>query len=515
MKLQSEKNEFKINKFLTVRQEDNEVNIYVNNEKFSQCMYLLLNIPINQIQELDEINSIDEAAELLDHSLEGMEQQEIEQQIPIETEFWAHSSNLQAWAENFYDTRLLHSNLAWPLLKELYEVGDPQAKKIFKEEIAKRLTCGYEPIITYLLEEGYLDYLSQEEIESLTDDLDFNVIKTVLEYPALLINNEVVRYQIQDKVQYFIDEAFDYNLKCDINKKIEIATKELIDICKDRYGNSFVSQIIHDLPEYIEKIFINATFLKIIHRHEKHPHRLFIDLLNSLREKFKEALIDYIVYEFTIIEVYGYLCLSEMNIKEITKIEGLDRLVDLYDLDLSYNNIREIKGLENQSNLKLLNLSNNKISEIKGLRKLKNLRILNLSNNKITIIPDSLLKLPALRELYLINCPLESVSELISDNLYIFTSKNIKQFQKETSKHAIWGGRATNAFIKWYSLNRFKKRHNCTIEDIERFRKDTLKRLLYGNSPTKAFKTWLHENNKQESNKNGSKNRGSSNKTIF
>ena len=64
---------------------------------------------------------------------------------------------------------------------------------------------------------------------------------------------------------------------------------------------------------------------------------------------------------------------------------------------------------------------------------LKNLRILDLSNNKITIVPDSILKLPALKELYLINCPLEGVPELVSDNFYIFTSKNIEQFQKETN----------------------------------------------------------------------------------
>lgn len=491
MKLEIEKNEFKINKFITVKQENNKVNIYVKNEKFSQCKYLLMNIPINQIQEFDEIDSIDEAAELLDHSLEGDDSQ-----LSIEMEFWGHCSNLQAWAENNYDTRLLHSNLAFPLLKELYELGDPQAKKAFKEEIAKRLTCGYEPIFTYLLEEGYLDYLSQDEIESLAEDLDFNVIKTVLEYPAFLINNEVVRYQIQDKVQYFIDEAFDYNLKFEINKKIEIATKELIDICKDRYGNSFVSQIIRELSESIKRIFLNATFFQIIHRHEKHPHRLFIDLLNSLRELYKEALIEYIVYESTIIDVDGFLCLSEMNIKEITKIEGLERLVDLYDLDLSYNNIREIKGLEKQRNLEILNLSNNEISEIKGLLTLKNLRILDLSNNKITIVPDSILKLPALKELYLINCPLEGVPELVFGNLYILTSKDIDQFQKETRKQAIWSGIATNTFKKWYSLKRFKRRYNCTKGDIERFKKDTGKRWIYADTPTKAFKKWLHENTK-------------------
>lgn len=491
MKLEIEKNEFKINKFITVKQENNKVNIYVNNEKFSQCKYLLINIPINQIQKYDGINSIDEAAELLDHSLE-----ESEPQISIETEFWGHCSNLQAWVENNYDTRLLHSNLAFPLLRELYELGDIQAKNAFKEEIAKRLTCGYEPIIIYLLEEGYLDYLSQYEIESLTEDLDFNAIKKVFEYPSFLINIDIVKYKIQDIVQYFIDEAFDYNLTFDIKKKIEIATKELIDICKDRLGNSFVSHIINGLSENIKKIFLNATFFQIIHRHEKHPHKLFIDLLISLREILKEALIGFIVYESTIIDVDDFLCLNEMNIKEITKIEGLERLVDLYDLDLSYNNIREIKGLEKLINLEELNLSNNKIFEIKGLLTLKNLRILDLSNNRITIVPDSILKLPALEELYLINCPLEDVPELVSDNLYIFTSKDIDQFQKETNKHAMWRDMATYAFKTWYSLKRIKRRYNCTKEDIERFKRDIGKRWIYANIPTKAFKKWLHENTK-------------------
>jgi len=147
-------------------------------------------------------------------------------------------------------------------LKKLFEAGDPQAQKIFKEEIAKRLTSDYEPVITLLLEEGYLDYLNRDEIESLAEHLDINVFKTVLENPALLTNNEVVRSQFHDKVQYFIDEAFDYDygFKCDIKRKIEVATQELIEICKDRYGNSFVSQIIRELPEYIKNIFLKAIF---------------------------------------------------------------------------------------------------------------------------------------------------------------------------------------------------------------------------------------------------------------
>ena len=449
----------------------------------------MINIPVNQIQKFDEIDSIDQAAELLNHSLENGETQ-----IPIETEFWGHCSNLQAWVENNYDSRLLHSNLAFPLLRELYELGDLQAKKSFKEEIARRLTTNYEPVIIFLFEEGYLDYLSQDEIESLTEDLDFNVISKVFEYPSFLMNNDIVIYKIQDLTHFFIDEAFDYNLKFDIKNKIEIITKELIATCRNIYGNSFVSHTISELSENIKKIFLHATFFHIGHRHRKHPHKLFIDLLISLREIFKEVLIEFIVYESTIIDVHSFLCLCEFNIKEITKLEGLEELVDLCDLDLSYNKIREIKGLEKLVNLEELNLSNNKILEIKGLKTLNNLRILDLSNNRISILPESILELPVLEEIYLINCPLEGIPELVSDNLFVFTSKNIDKFQKETNKHAFWGDMATYAFKKWYKLETIKRKYNYTKEDIERFKNDIGKRWIYDSTPTKAFKNWLHEN---------------------
>ncbi|HDZ18267.1 hypothetical protein LCGC14_0736600 [marine sediment metagenome] len=67
------------------------------------------------------------------------------------------------WAELESNTRLLHSNLAFPLLKKLTEVGDPLAKRVFKEEIAKRLESGYWPVIEFLKNEKYIDLLSREE----------------------------------------------------------------------------------------------------------------------------------------------------------------------------------------------------------------------------------------------------------------------------------------------------------------------------------------------------------------
>ena len=75
--------------------------------------------------------------------------------------------NIQVWVEHEYDTRLLHRNLAFPLLRKLVEAGDSYAKRVFKEEIAMRLSSGYPSVVRYLLNEGYLTYLSVDEIESL------------------------------------------------------------------------------------------------------------------------------------------------------------------------------------------------------------------------------------------------------------------------------------------------------------------------------------------------------------
>ena len=162
--------EFRINDFIIIRLEEGSTNIYVKNRFFNQCKYLLLNIPVEKINSFDEIDSIDEAAEILDGSLEEMGPSEYN--IEPEEEFWAHCSNLQVWTESGYNTRLLHSNLAFPLLARLTEAGDPLAKKAFKEEIVKRYTSDYPPVVEYLKEEGYLEYLTDEELSFLKEEIN-------------------------------------------------------------------------------------------------------------------------------------------------------------------------------------------------------------------------------------------------------------------------------------------------------------------------------------------------------
>jgi len=157
--------EFKVSGLITLKLEGDKTIIYVDGMEFRQCKYLLLNIPVEQISSFDEIDSVDEAAERLDHSEEP--RKNTVKNIPPEVEFWGHCSNLQAWVENDYDTRIIHSNLAFPLLRALLVRGDPIAERVVNEEVAKKLMRGTFNTIRYLLIEGYFDYLSDEEVQTI------------------------------------------------------------------------------------------------------------------------------------------------------------------------------------------------------------------------------------------------------------------------------------------------------------------------------------------------------------
>ncbi len=120
--------EFKVNKHITLKLDHKGRTIlYVDNEKFRQCHYLLIKISLDSLNNSkSEINSIDDLEENPNYSLE-FSQDSDGGSIPPDAEFWGHSSNLQAWCELNYDTRILHRNLAFPLLKRLTEIGDKKA----------------------------------------------------------------------------------------------------------------------------------------------------------------------------------------------------------------------------------------------------------------------------------------------------------------------------------------------------------------------------------------------------
>jgi hypothetical protein len=174
---------YEINDYLSVRYDRVRAHTYIliNGKLFKQCSYLLFNLDTSNLEQYDEVGSIDEMRDKYSHGNEGNRGAG---EIDPEAEFWGHCSNLQAWYEHNYDTRILDSKLAFPLLKELAEAGDKKAKRVFKEEIAKRWESSYKPTQTFLREEGYLDILTLEEKKAI-GIVDYSLLG---EYKAKLVD---------------------------------------------------------------------------------------------------------------------------------------------------------------------------------------------------------------------------------------------------------------------------------------------------------------------------------------
>lgn len=95
--------------------------------------------------------------------------------------------------------------------------------------------------------------------------------------------------------------------------------------------------------------------------------------------------MEYVIYKDKKYRVdrYKRLILSGLDINDLSRIEGLNKVNGVESLFLYINNISEIKDLENFTDLTALYLFNNCITEIKDLEKLKNLQKLILSKNQI------------------------------------------------------------------------------------------------------------------------------------
>jgi len=128
---------------------------------FRQCMFLAVNFDRSSKQAA-EIDSIDKLAEVAGaRELEG---QNARKYLTAEEEFWGHLSNLQAWVEHDYDTRILHSNMAFPLLKALAKAGDAKANRVLQAEIESRIKEGFMSTLVVLVETCF-DVMDEENIQ--------------------------------------------------------------------------------------------------------------------------------------------------------------------------------------------------------------------------------------------------------------------------------------------------------------------------------------------------------------
>ncbi len=264
---------FKVNEHLTLKQEHEKTVIYVAGERFRQCAVLLLEIPVEEITELKNIESIDEAAQRLTESEDFIEGTNYN--IPPEVEFWGHCSNLQAWAEFGYDTRLLHRNLAFPLLKALVDAGDLQARKVFKEEIMKRLNSHWR-VFYYLIDHWYVQYLDEEELEVILESTSKDLIS--------FIYSEFFNHIINDLLPEIGDQLYEKEFKT-VRVQIKayfngirttLESKENLGIYNLRYifkiRQLLDDALIHEYIELLEKNYINQHNKPLINIDLQYSH---------------------------------------------------------------------------------------------------------------------------------------------------------------------------------------------------------------------------------------------------
>ncbi|KAK0748002.1 hypothetical protein B0T21DRAFT_406557 [Apiosordaria backusii] len=94
---------------------------------------------------------------------------------------------------------------------------------------------------------------------------------------------------------------------------------------------------------------------------------------------------------------------------KISKIDGLENLTKLRNLELGSNRIREITNISHLTALEELWVAKNKITTLNGLSGLSSLRLLSIQSNRIRDL-SPLKEIPHLEELYISHNALESLS---------------------------------------------------------------------------------------------------------
>ncbi len=361
--------EFKVNEFLSLHLEDEQIIIYVKGQIFKQCVFLLLNIDVDEMSTFDEIDSIDEAAEKLNTSLEYPDKA-YEFEIPIEVEFWGHCSNLQVWYEHDYDTRLIHSNLAFPLLRKLTEVGDPLAKKVFKREIIKRYENGTDATRGFLLVEQFLDYFTiDEQLQLMLNDDYFTASLEISE--KICLKKPLITGGPYNLLLDMIDHGY-----------LKIKNRQIIEFNFRNLGMQEFHKSIVKLKS-LEVLSLSKNGLKELPQD--------IDKLSNLKE----------------------LWLTNNQIEELP-----DSFCNLKNLEIAWIDGNKIKKLPNNIGnlikLKQLMLSGNSLKKLpNSICKLKNLEYLSLSNNLLEELPNCLTELTSLKFLNLRKNPFSEYSEIL------------------------------------------------------------------------------------------------------
>jgi len=359
--------------------------ILLDGEEYDMCKRLVLNISVDEIPAYNEISSIDDAAQRHATLFKGKGYEPEAQVITIspEEEFFGHCSNLQAWVDHDYDTRLLHSNLSFNLLRGLAEAGDVKATRVLDTEIVERARNASKMTATVILFTFADKQLSPSVYKAFAENSDPQVRFLISKQPnlpveaiALLAKDDdvLVRRAIAERIDVPDDAAA--NLLKDVDAIVRHSIVKRSDLVKE-IDIAYRGTILATVPASVDRLDLSKNGIESIAE---------IEGLDKLLKLKSLILSDNKISKIEGIETLVNLQRLSLSNNYITKIEGLECLEKLVEVGLSRNKIARIEGLEHLGNLAELKLFGNQISIIEGLDALHHLVVLILYENQISKI---------------------------------------------------------------------------------------------------------------------------------
>lgn len=385
------KKRFPITDYLeVVLTEDDKTAIYINGQHFIQCSHVLTTVHTDEIENIILLESVDDIKEAPETIV-----------IDPETRYFVHCSNLQAWVENKFDSRMLHSNLSFPLLKKLVEEGCV-SNIVLKEEIAKRFENGSAEMINFLLE--YLNILSKEDlVDIITLNLPENITPKCLKmfYEKDLIDKDVFKQQLakifESSTSWVMDDA------CHIATEW-LTNEERINMIPGRF------QVIKDIVNKLEIEFHLWALNNPITYHERGTSMLLLSIVNDntirIGIQHYPDLQKCFIWILSMLEKMGPKYEIELELWENdcrTIPDNIPLTYSIVKLQIAYCSMLEslpssIENLQSLRELRLYDTNNlNALPETIG--NLQSLQVLELYTNNLSTLPESIGNLQSLREL--------------------------------------------------------------------------------------------------------------------
>ena len=353
--------EFKINEHLSLKLINGKTEIYVDSEIFITCKKLIINIDTSDIERFDDMISIDEIIK------ETGVSDEFQYFIPPHVEFWGHCSNLQTWVENGYNPSLLHSSLAFPLLRRLTDIGDNLARNVFREEILKRFESGVRNIVLPLLENDYLQYFSQEELLYIYENfvIPLEPSSLLLDFLRYLSIHKILpaREYYERLVKKLMLEGSYKERRKVVNRHIDILTKgELFSYFNHVLQENNIEEerfrlldILTNELEFHGEIFDNTRIVNNLLRRDEQNY--FLSILNNskylyIREDFeadevrRRAWQEKLYYDLFKGHVVSIELLCEDNHKEfLDNMKKLEKFPKLENLNILFSRTSDYESL--------------------------------------------------------------------------------------------------------------------------------------------------------------------------